>query len=126
MQSETTETSIDMSWAANAACKDADPNLFYSDYLSTDGRFMQNTAIQICNRCPARIPCLEYALIYERHGVWGGMNEHQRNVYRRNQNLNTRLDRFNVVSFLARKQQPANTLEPTYEMDSDELTSFSE
>jgi len=41
-------------------------------------------AIEICNRCPLKDACLEYAFdAKEPHGIWGGMTSHQRNVIRR-------------------------------------------
>jgi WhiB family redox-sensing transcriptional regulator len=33
----------------------------------------------ICNDCPVKDECLEYALdINETHGIWGGLNELER------------------------------------------------
>lgn len=124
MANDYSKDTIDMTWAAKGACKSEDPNLFYSDYLSATGRLDQQTAISICRRCDVRPQCLEYALIYERHGVWGGMTENQRQAFRRAKNLETRLDRFNLVSFLPRKQVHDNKLDPVRETDSDESNSF--
>jgi WhiB family redox-sensing transcriptional regulator len=36
-------------------------------------------AKEICQTCPVREPCREYALeIREQHGIWGGMTESER------------------------------------------------
>jgi len=33
----------------------------------------------ICGECPVAAECLDYALsIKEPHGIWGGLNEHER------------------------------------------------
>jgi hypothetical protein len=44
-------------------------------------------AINICGFCDIRIECLNYALQWERHGIWGGMNETQREALRRKSNI---------------------------------------
>lgn len=115
-----TEKDIDMSWAARGACRNQDPDLFYSDYLSAPGRIRQQAALQICQRCEVRAECLDYALIYERHGVWGGMTESQRSAFRRAQNLETKLDRYNLQYFLPRKQARDKTLGPKTETASND------
>jgi hypothetical protein len=33
---------------------------------------------QFCHSCPLEEKCLEYALHYESHGIWGGMTERER------------------------------------------------
>lgn len=40
----------------------------------------ESRAKAICAQCPVREPCLRYALrIREPHGIWGGLNETERN-----------------------------------------------
>lgn len=61
-------------WVVFSACKDAEPELFFPATYE-DSR----EAVAICNSCPVRIDCLEYALeARERFGIWGGMTPKQR------------------------------------------------
>ncbi|HVM01911.1 MAG TPA: WhiB family transcriptional regulator [Acidimicrobiales bacterium] len=41
----------------------------------------ERRAKAICQSCPVRKPCLDYALgIKEPHGIWGGLNEMERKL----------------------------------------------
>lgn len=94
---------LDMSWASDAACKKVNPDLFYADHHTMEGRIMQSTALNICRKCSAREACMEYGLMYERYGVWGGMTEIERHRYRQRVNMKTKLDRFNMTSLMTPK-----------------------
>lgn len=69
-------------WQFDAACRGEDSALFFApNYFEKrtekDGR--ESRAKAICDRCPVRAPCLDYALkIREPHGIWGGLNEFER------------------------------------------------
>ena len=66
-------------WAAFAVCRDRDPDTFFP--VTTDG---EREAIRICEGCPVRIDCLEFAIETRvRFGVWGGVTEKQRRSIRR-------------------------------------------
>lgn len=58
---------------SDAACLNHDPSL-WDDENATDTR----EAKRICQGCPLRIPCVEWALENREHGVWGGTSEAQR------------------------------------------------
>ncbi len=69
-------------WQTRAACRGPQAAVFFppshferkDDKLEREGR-----AKAICESCPVREPCLEYALrIREPHGIWGGLNEGER------------------------------------------------
>lgn len=65
---------MDTEWMAHGLCRELPPSTFFpSDGVGVD------QARRICNTCPVREPCLEYALV-ERvdHGVWGGASERER------------------------------------------------
>ncbi|HZQ27414.1 MAG TPA: WhiB family transcriptional regulator [Acidimicrobiales bacterium] len=63
-----------MSWRHRAACRGVDPDVFYP--VSDEEA---EAAKAVCNACPVRQPCLEYALANrERDGVWGGATERER------------------------------------------------
>lgn len=66
-------------WVESAACAGMDTDLFFP-HRGDDCR----PAKLVCDRCPVREACLEYALVNgERHGVWGGLSERERRRARR-------------------------------------------
>jgi WhiB family transcriptional regulator, redox-sensing transcriptional regulator len=72
------------SWREAAACRDADPELFFP--VGTAGPALRQTeeAKRICRACPAQAPCLAWALDQGvGSGVWGGATEAERRVLRR-------------------------------------------
>lgn len=61
-------------WMADAACAQADPELFHPD-----GKAPNRDAKRVCARCPVQPQCLAYAQQFEgevtyphRYGLWGG------------------------------------------------------
>lgn len=61
-------------WADQALCTQTDPDAFYA--IDAAG---QRRAAAVCDRCPVRVPCLNWALDHnEQHGVWGGLSTPQR------------------------------------------------
>ena len=61
-------------WVVFAACRDADPDLFFPA-----GREEELRALAVCASCPVRSECLDYALeAGERFGIWGGLTEKKR------------------------------------------------
>jgi WhiB family transcriptional regulator, redox-sensing transcriptional regulator len=61
-------------WHEDAACRDADPNLFFASDDET-----RRAAMTLCSTCPVRRPCLEHALrTGETYGIWGGTDEGER------------------------------------------------
>ncbi len=65
-------------WAAHASCRRVDPELFFSD--EGDVGF----ALRVCEGCPVREECLEWALVTgASYGVWGGTTEEERRQLRR-------------------------------------------
>src|SRR5260370_38817788 len=72
-------------WRSAAACRFADPDLFFP--VSSSGQALEQVAEAkaICARCPVRRECLAFAQrTGQLHGVWGGMSEQERDlVWRR-------------------------------------------
>jgi WhiB family transcriptional regulator, redox-sensing transcriptional regulator len=66
------------SWRSAAACRSADPELFFP--LSESGRSLEQIAEAkvICTSCPVRRQCLQFALRTRAHGIWGGLTELER------------------------------------------------
>ena len=61
-------------WQDDAACRDADPDLFFANDDAS-----HQAALSLCSSCPVRRPCLEHALATrEPYGIWGGADEHER------------------------------------------------
>jgi WhiB family transcriptional regulator, redox-sensing transcriptional regulator len=61
-------------WMARGKCREYPPSTFFPD----NGSGVE-AAIRICEGCPVKAPCLEYALLNRiEHGVWGGASERQR------------------------------------------------
>lgn len=68
-----------MSWTNDAACKGVDPNLFFPTRGSNSLNGVAKAAIkQYCNECPVRLQCLDYALVNNEPGIWGGTSQFQR------------------------------------------------
>ena len=59
-------------WSREAACK-GKISLFF---LEQGGK--SNKAKAICSRCPVRLDCLSYAIMYDEEGIWGGMTDEER------------------------------------------------
>ena len=69
----------DAGWQQRAACRHADPELFFPER----GRAIDQ-AVDVCASCPVRATCLADALLRgERHGIWGGTSERTRRILRR-------------------------------------------
>jgi len=69
-------------WQVRAACRGPRSTVFFPPTTGErrDERDAREAkAKRICAECCVRTECLEYALeIREPHGVWGGLNEHER------------------------------------------------
>ncbi len=67
---------LDSAWMDRAACRGANPTIFYTD---TPGRDTTGRARQICAGCPVRAECLVWAVqCDEQHGIWAGLDEDER------------------------------------------------
>jgi len=71
-------------WRSVAACRSADPDLFFP--ISDSGPAVEQavTAKAICATCRVRHECLAFALrTGQVHGIWGGTTEDERAAVRR-------------------------------------------
>ena len=78
------EAPEEYAWMHQARCRGANPTEFFpSDGLGVE------SAQHICDGCPVRAECLEYALVNRiEHGVWGGASERERRrILRRRREL---------------------------------------
>ncbi len=71
-------------WWSLAACRSADPDLFFPIAGSGPAQAQIRRAKAVCSRCVVRHDCLRYALAAgSLQGVWGGMSEEERRLLRR-------------------------------------------
>ena len=77
-----------------AACRGKDITLFYPNLPPRHRKPHQTeTARQICQECKVVDGCLEYSLHFEPLGLWGGKNEVEREILRRQKNIHLPADR---------------------------------
>ena len=66
-------------WRDDAACRDADPELFFADGDIRSALARVKTAKLICRGCPVSATCLSWALASgQEAGIWGGLTENER------------------------------------------------
>lgn len=66
-------------WRLSAACRAADPELFFPMSATAQSRNEIAQAKAICAACPVRPECLEFAVTTrQRHGIWGSLTEDER------------------------------------------------
>lgn len=69
----------DTSWHTDAACRDTNTAKFFIEPRTKHQHEQIFQAKQICNSCPVKKRCLEYALNnHIRDGIWGGYTTRQR------------------------------------------------
>lgn len=76
-------------WRGDAACRDADPELFFPDGDARSVRAQVKTAKLMCRGCPVSAACLSWALASgQEAGIWGGLTEDERHrLHRRGRRL---------------------------------------
>lgn len=69
-----------------AGCKGLDTELFYpdKDIFSPEEEKLFG---RMCIECPVMLMCLEWGLVHERSGIWGGTTPYRRQQARRALNL---------------------------------------
>ena len=79
-------------WRDRAACRDADPELFFPFDATGPRREQIRQAKQVCQACPVRARCLDWALVRGfDFGIWGGTTEQERRVMRMTATVISRL-----------------------------------
>jgi WhiB family redox-sensing transcriptional regulator len=80
----TTESAFDqnnLDWQDIAACNEYDNVLFFGEEGESeiDKQAREAHAKSICQRCPVREPCLEFAMeTNQKYGIWGGLTDKER------------------------------------------------
>jgi WhiB family redox-sensing transcriptional regulator len=70
-------------WHDDAACLNADPDLFFPIGTTGPGLDQIDKAKRICQACPVRKQCLAWALDLAAAGIWGGTTQDERSAMRR-------------------------------------------
>jgi len=72
-----------LDWRGYAACRQADPRLFFPVGTDQDALVQGERAKQVCAACPVRAACLDWALATGQElGVWGGTAAGERRALR--------------------------------------------
>jgi WhiB family transcriptional regulator, redox-sensing transcriptional regulator len=94
MQTSARSYAAENSWAVRAACRHSDPELFFPVAAGGPALRQLVRAKKVCERCPVRVQCLEYALENgQDFGVWGGASAEERRLMRRRRLRRQRLHR---------------------------------
>ena len=75
-------------WRKDAACLGHPVEHWFPESREFDD---QELAMRICNGCPVQTECLEYSLLHEQDGIWGGMNQTDRQKLRKQRRLRIRV-----------------------------------
>jgi WhiB family redox-sensing transcriptional regulator len=79
-----TAVSYKAEWWARAACRSADPELFFPVSAAGPSVAEVTRAKRVCARCSVRDACLAFALATRQpHGVWGGTIPEERQLLRK-------------------------------------------
>lgn len=71
-------------WRDEAACSDADPQLFFPVGTGPEALDQLHRAKAVCETCPVAQECLIFAVTTnQEYGVWGGLDEEERREVRR-------------------------------------------
>lgn len=62
-------------WQEESACKGVDTSIFFLDEFQA---YPRNTFKDYCDVCPVKEECLEFALVFDMVGVWGGTTDRDR------------------------------------------------
>ena len=80
--SERAEREARRDWWQAAACRTADPDIFFPVSAHGPGEEDIAQAKEVCAQCPVRRQCLQFALAtHQMHGVWGGTTEEERQLH---------------------------------------------
>lgn len=78
---ERSERRVGRDWRAAAACRTADPELFFPVSSVGPAREDIARAKAVCDSCRVRRQCLQFALAtHQMYGVWGGTTEEERRL----------------------------------------------
>ena len=65
-------------WLDRASCKETDTRVFFIYREDKDQRQRREAAYGICRACPVQMDCLDYAIVNNEVGIWGGTTDQER------------------------------------------------
>ena len=77
-----------MEWRKDAACLGHPVEHWFPESKEIEEQVF---AMRICNGCPVRTECLEYSLLHEQDGIWGGVNQTDRQKLRKQRSIRIRV-----------------------------------
>jgi len=78
-----------------ALCAGMDTNLFFMDEDKLYEKKTNTLKVRsVCFRCPIQQECMEYGFKYERYGMFGGVTSDERDLLRKRQWNNPKMERF--------------------------------
>jgi WhiB family redox-sensing transcriptional regulator len=79
-----TDSAATDDWRKRGPCTKVDPELFFPIGNTGSALLQIEEAKNVCDRCPVRQTCLEWALdTGQDAGVWGGLSEDERRSLKR-------------------------------------------
>lgn len=70
-------------WISQARCQEEDTELFFILRGDPNQKQKRIAAYAICQYCPVKLECLDYAIINHEVGIWGGTTDAERRFLRR-------------------------------------------
>jgi hypothetical protein len=77
-----------MEWRKEAACSGYPVYHWFPESKEIEDQVL---AMQVCSVCPVKEDCLEYSLWHEQDGIWGGMNQTDRQKLRKQRRIRLRV-----------------------------------
>lgn len=92
-------------WIGDARCASIEPDVFFIDFYDNyphreapaAARALLAQARAVCDLCPVRQPCLEWALTNEYYGIWAGTTPGERVEMRRSGSVVHRRTNFDIT-----------------------------
>jgi hypothetical protein len=75
-------------WRKDAACLGHPVENWFPENKEIEE---QELAMRICHGCPVKTECLEYSLLHEQDGIWGGVNQTDRRKLRKERGIRIRV-----------------------------------
>ena len=74
-----------MKFSDTPACVGIDTELFFTEERGNYPHF--DYIKKVCNTCPVRVECFDYAIENLVHGLWAGTSKEERDKYRSKHNI---------------------------------------
>ena len=74
-----------MRFSDTPACVGIDTELFFTEERGNYPYF--DYIKKVCNTCPVRVECFDYAIEHLVHGLWAGTSKEERDKYRSKHNI---------------------------------------